>query len=45
MENNVKVQNQIHFFLKGKTIIINTILFSKLSFVCSVFSLPKDLLP
>ena len=45
MENNVKVQNQRHFLLTGKTIIINTILFSKLSFVCSVFSLPKDLLP
>ena len=44
MENNVKIQNQRHFSLKGKTIIINTILLSKLWYVCSVFPLPKDLL-
>ena len=44
MENNVKIQNQRHLFLKGKTIIINTILLSKLWYVCSVFPLPKDLL-
>ena len=30
MENNVKSQNQRHLSLKGKTIIINTILLSKL---------------
>ena len=30
MENNVKIQNQRHLFLKGKTIIINTLLLSKL---------------
>ena len=44
MENNVKIQNQRHLSLKGKTIIINTILLSKLWYVCSVFPLPKDLL-
>ena len=44
MENNVKIQNQRHLFLKGKTITINTILLSKLWYVCSVFPLPKDLL-
>ena len=30
MENNVKIQNQRHLSLKGKTMIINTILLSKL---------------
>ena len=44
MENNVKLQNQRHLSLKRKTIIINTILLSKLWYVCSVFPLPKDLL-
>ena len=44
MENNVKVQNQRHLSLKGKTIIINTILLSKHWYVCSIFPLPKDLL-
>ena len=44
MENNAKVQNQRHLSLKGKTIIINRILLSKLWYVCSVFPLPKDLL-
>ena len=42
MENNVKIQNQRHLSLKGKTIIINTILLSKLWYV---FLIPKDLLP
>ena len=45
MENNVKIQNQRHFSLKGKTIIINTILLSKLWYMCSVFPLPKNLIP
>ena len=44
MENNVKLQNQRHLSLKGKSIIINTILLSKLWYVSSVFPLPKDLL-
>ena len=44
MENNAKVQNQRHLSLKGKTIIINRTLLSKLWYVCSVFPLPKDLL-
>ena len=42
VENNVKVQNQRHLSVKGKTIIINTVLLSKLCYVCSVFPLPKD---
>ena len=45
MENNVKLQNQRHLSLKGKTIIINTILLSKLWYICSVFPLPKNLIP
>ena len=45
MENNVKIQNQRHLSLKGKTMIINTILLSKLWYVCSVFPLPKNLIP
>ena len=45
MESNVKLQNQRHLSLKGKTIIINTILLSKLRYVCSVFPLPKTLIP
>ena len=44
MENNFKIQNQRHLSLKGKTIIINTILLSKLWYVSSVFPIPKDLL-
>ena len=44
MENNVKIQNQRHLSLKGKTIIINTILLSKLWYVSNVFPIPKDLL-
>ena len=44
MEKNVQIQNQRHLSLKGKTIIINTILLSKLWYVCSVFPIPKDLL-
>ena len=44
MEKNLKIQNQRHLSLKGKTIIINTILLSKLWYLCSVFPLPKDLL-
>ena len=44
MENNVKIQNQRHLSLKGKTIIINIILLSKLWYVCSVFPIPRDLL-
>ena len=45
MENNIKIQNQRHLSLKGKTIIINAILLSKLWYVCSVFPLPKNLIP
>ena len=45
MENNVKIQNQRHLSLKGKSKIINTILLSKLWYVCSVFPLPKNLIP
>ena len=44
LENNVKMKNQRHLSLKGKTIITNTIFLSKLWYVCSVFPLPKDLL-
>ena len=45
MENNVRLQNQTHLSLKGKFIIINTILLSKLWYVCSVFPIPKNLIP
>ena len=45
MENNVKLQNQRHLSLKGETIIIRTILLSQLWYVCSVFPLPKNLIP
>ena len=45
MENSVKLQNQRHLSLKGKTIIINTILLSKLWYVCSIFPLPKNIIP
>ena len=45
IENNVKIQNQRHLSLKGKTMIINTILLSKLWYICSVFPLPRHLLP
>ena len=41
MENNVKLQNQRHLSLEGNTMKINTILPSKLWYVCSVFPLPK----
>ena len=44
MENNVKIQNQRHLSLKEKTVIINTILLSKLCNVSNVFPIPKDLL-
>ena len=45
MENNVKIQNQRHLSLKGKTIIINTILLIKLWYVGNIFRITKDLLP
>ena len=45
MENNVKLQNQRHLSLKGEAIIIRTILLSQLWYVCSVFPLPKNLIP
>ena len=45
MENHAKIQNQRHLSLKGKTIIINTILLSKLWYVGNVSPIPKDLLP
>ena len=44
IENNIKIQNQRHLSLKGKAIIINTILLSKLWYVSNVFHIPKDLL-
>ena len=44
MENNVKIQNQRSLSLKGKTIIINTILLSKLWYIGNVFPIPKNLL-
>ena len=44
-ENKIKIQNRRHISVKEKTMIINIILISKLWHVCSVFSLPRDLLP
>ena len=44
MENNVKIQDQRNLSLKGKTIIINAVLLSKLWYVGNVFPVPKNLL-
>ena len=43
MKKNVKLQSQKYLSLKGKTIVINTILLSKLWYVCTVLTIPKDL--
>ena len=45
MENNVTIQNQKHLSVKGKTMIINTTLLSKLWYIGNVFPIPKDFLP
>ena len=43
-KTTLKHKTRDTFSLKGKTLIINTILLSKLWYVCTVFPLPKDLL-
>ena len=45
MEECAKTQSQRNFSLKGKTIVINTLISSKLWFIANVFPIPKDLIP
>ena len=45
MEECAKTQSQRNLSLKGKTIVINTLILSKLWFIANVFPIPKDLIP
>ena len=45
MEKCAKTQSQRNLSLKGKTIVINTLISSKLWFIVNVFPIPKDLIP
>ena len=45
MEECAKTQSQRNLSLKGKTIVINTLILSKLWFIANVFPIPKDLMP
>ena len=44
MEESTKTQSQRNLTLKGKTIVINTLMSSKLWFIANVFRIPKDLI-
>ena len=45
MEECTKTQSQRNLSLKGKTIVINTLISSKLWFIANVFPIPQDLRP
>ena len=45
MEECTKTQSQRNLSLKGKTIVINPLILSKLWFIANVFPIPKDLIP
>ena len=45
MEECAKIQSQRNLSLKGKTIVINALISSKLWFIANVFPIPKDLIP
>ena len=45
MERCMKTQSQRKLSLKGKTIVINTLILSKLWFIAYVFPVLKDLIP
>ena len=45
MEECTKTQSQRKLSLKGKTIVINTLILSKLWFIAKVFPIPKGLIP
>ena len=45
MEECAKTQSQRNLSLKGKTIVINTLILSKLWFIANVFPIPKHLIP
>ena len=45
MEECAKAQSQRNLSLKGKTIVINTLILSKLWFMANVFPIPEDLIP
>ena len=45
MEESAKTQSQRNLSLKGKTIVINNLISSKLWFIANVFPIPKDLIP
>ena len=45
MEECAKTQSQSNLSLKGKTIVINTLILPKLWFNANVFPIPKDLIP
>ena len=45
MEECAKTQSQRNLSLKGKTVVINTLILSKLWFMANVFPIPKDLIP
>ena len=43
IRENIKIQQQRHLSLKGKTTIINTVLLSKLWFVANLFPIPRNI--
>ena len=45
MEKCAKTQSQRNLSLKGKTVVINTLILSKLWFIANVFPTPKDFIP
>ena len=45
MQECAKTQSQRNLSLKGKAIVINTLISSKLWFIANVFPIPKDLIP
>ena len=45
MEECAKTQSQRNLSLKGKTIVTNTSILSKLWFIANVFPISKDLIP
>ena len=45
MKECAKTQSQRNLSLKGKTIVINTLILSKLWLLANVFPIPKDLIP
>ena len=45
MEECTKTQSQRNLSLKWKTVVINTLILSKLRFIANIFPIPKDLVP